>query len=589
VKRIGLLAVLFSALAVVACGQRGESVSDRPPRPPEAPTTAVFADVTGPTGLDFVHFNGMTGERFIVEMMGPGGALLDFDNDGDLDLLLRQGETLEAGRAVAPAATVASRPPTDRFFRNDLVASADGSPAVRFVDVTARSGLALTGYGLGAATGDFDNDGFVDLYLTDFGPNRLLRNRGDGTFTDVTLARGTGDSRWTAAATFVDFDLDGWLDLFVGNYIDFSFANHQPCFRASSALDYCGPMSYRPLPDALWRNRGDGSFEEATAAVGMVGPLGSTLGVIALDTDGDGRPDLAVANDAMENFLWRNTGDGTFSEEGLLRGIAVNQAGQREGSMGITAGDFDHDGDEDLFVTHMATETNTLYVNQGDGLFLDRSLPAGLATPSRAATAFGTSWIDYDNDGWQDLMAVNGEVKVIEALDRAGDPFPLHQKNQLFRNLGDGTFREVSSAAGPAFEASDVSRGALFGDLDNDGDTDVVIANNNGPARVLANQVGSAASWLGLRAVMGAGPRTVSGTRLEIREPDGTVLLRTIRTDGSYLSAGDPRALFGLGARGRERDVRVEWPGGPSQRFRDLPPRHYLTLRGSARPRVGTR
>jgi enediyne biosynthesis protein E4 len=470
-----------------------------------------------------------------------------------------------------------------------MVFATDGSPAVRFVDVTASSGLALTGYGLGAATGDFDNDGFVDLYLTDFGPNRLLRNGGDGTFADVTRARGTGDSRWTAAATFFDFDLDGWLDLFVGNYIDFSFANHQPCFRPSSALDYCGPMSYRPQPDALWRNRGDGSFEDATAAAGMVGPLGNTLGVIALDVDDDGRPDLAVANDAMENFLWHNVGNGMFSEEGLQRGIAVNQAGQREGSMGITAGDFDHDGDEDLFITHMATETNTLYVNQGDGVFLDRSLPAGLAAPSRAATAFGTSWIDYDNDGWQDLMAVNGEVKVIEALERAGDGFPLHQKNQLFRNLGDGTFREVSSAAGAAFEASEVSRGALFGDLDNDGDTDVVIANDNGPARVLINELGSVASWLGFRAVIGASPRTVSGTRLEVRGGDDGVLMRTIRSDGSYLSASDPRALFGLGARDVRREVRIDWPGGPHQLLRDLTPRRYLTLRGSARPVTAAR
>jgi hypothetical protein len=538
---------------------------------------AIFVDGTEMTGLDFVHFNGMSGERYIVEMMGPGGALLDFDNDGDLDVLLRQGEVLGLADLIDVAEVETSRAPTDRLFRNDLIVLDDGSRVVRFVDATVSSGLGLNGYGLGAATGDFDNDGLVDLYLTDYGANRLLSNQGDGTFTDVTEASGTGDSRWTAAATFVDFDEDGWLDLFVGNYIDFSFANHRRCFRPSSALDYCGPMSYRPLPDLLFRNLRDGSFEDATTAAGMVLSLGTTLGVVTVDVDDDGRPDLAVANDAMENYLWRSAGDGTFTEEGLLRGIAVNQSGRREGSMGIAAGDFDRDGDEDLFLTHMATETNTLYVNQGQGQFLDRSLPAGLATASRAATGFGTSWIDYDNDGWLDLMAVNGEVKVIEKLDRIGDPFPLHQKNQLFRNLGDGTFREVSTEAGAAFAISEVSRGALFGDLDNDGDTDVIVVNNNGPARVLLNELGSAAAWLGFRAVIGSLPRTISGTRIEIRGPDGGVLLRTIRTDGSYLSAGDPRALLGLGTRGQERDVQVQWPSGFNQRFRSLTPGHYLT------------
>jgi hypothetical protein len=272
VKRSSVPALLLTGLAIVACVQQGSTPSPVPP----SRESEIFVDVTESSGLDFVHFNGMSGERYIVEMMGPGGALLDFDNDGDLDVLLRQGTVLQPGEAGGATEVSESRPPTDRFFRNDPVASDDGSPAVRFVDVTEVSGLGLTGYGLGAATGDFDNDGLVDLYLTDFGPNRLLRNRGDGTFDDVTEESGTADSRWTAAATFVDFDRDGWLDLFVGNYIDFSFSNHRRCYRPSSALDYCGPMSYRPLPDVLYRNRADGTFEEATADAGMATALGST-------------------------------------------------------------------------------------------------------------------------------------------------------------------------------------------------------------------------------------------------------------------------------------------------------------------------
>ncbi len=525
----------------------------------------LFADATASSGLDFVHFNGMTGERYIVEMMGSGGALFDYDNDGDLDLWLRQGTALD------PDAREAAY--RDRLFRNDL----QDSGAVVFQDVTDTTGIEVRDYGMGIATGDYDDDGWVDLYLTNFGANRLLRNRGAGTFEDVTSGSGTADDRWSAPAVFADFDGDGRLDLYIGNYVDFSLANHRPCHE-SSAIDYCGPLSFQPQPDRLLRNRGDGTFEDVTARSGLAGSYGNALGGLARDFTGDGRIDLFVANDAMENQLWINAGDGTFREDALFRGCAVNGAGKREGSMGVSGGDIDGDGDLDLFITHLAAETNTLYLNDGRGVFTDGTLVAGLATPSRGFTGFGTSWLDYDNDGWLDLLAGNGEVKVIHEQERAGDPFPLRQTNQLFHNRGDGTFEDVSLAAGKAFELSAVTRGVIFGDVDNDGDTDVITVNNNGPARLLLNLTGQERHWLGVRLVGAEGGSAVEATRLELFRDAQPPLVRWAGSGGSYLSAHDPRVLFGLGARPQVTHLRVHWPRGPAEEYAVEAVDRYLTL-----------
>ena len=541
-----------------------------------------LADGAPAAGLDFMHFNGMSGEYYSAEIMGPGGALFDFDNDGDLDVYLVQGEMLGPGKTLrdalfGPPAGAASRA-GDRLYRNDLQVRADGTRTLRFTDVTAGSGLGIRGYGMGAATGDIDNDGWIDVYRTGLGANHLLRNNGDGTFTDVTARAGAGDPRWSVSASFVDYDRDGWLDLYVGNYVDPRLEDRIECFNRTGEKDYCGPQRYVPVPDRLLRNRGDGTFADVTAEALRGGEYGPALGVIAADLDGDGWQDLYVANDGEPNQLWLNQRDGTFLDGAWLAGVAVNRDGNAEGSMGVDAGDFDGDGDDDLFMTHIATETNTLYVNQGAGLFEDRTAQAGLGAPSLPYTGFGTAWFDLDNDGWLDLLVANGEIRTQEALVRANDPFPLHQRNQLFRNLGDGRFEEVGGTAGGAFRTSEVSRGAAFGDVDNDGDMDVLLTNNNGPVRLLLNRVGSRNPWVGLRLVGSDGRRDLLGARAAVYRAGRRVLWRRARTDGSYVSANDPRVLFGLGGAAPIERVRVVWPGGGAEEWSGVAVNRWTTL-----------
>ena len=592
------LAVLLLVLAACQTAEESGAARDGTPDPsagrfsPAAPPGEIFVDASSDVGLDFVHFNGMSGELYMVEMMGPGGALFDYDNDGDLDLWLRQGAMLGPGKklddALFPPRSAA--PLTDRLYRNDLGIGPDGSRTLRFTDVTEATGIEISDYAMGIAAGDYDNDGWVDLYLTNFGPNRMLRNNGDGTLSDVTSKTGTGDDRWSVPAVFADFDRDGWLDLYVGNYIDFNFTNHKVCFGPSSARDYCGPLSYRSEPDRLFRNRGDGTFEDFTVGSGLARTYGNALAVLAADLDGDSWLDLFVANDAQENHLWMNRGDGTFVENGLLAGCAVNSRGEREGSMGVSAGDFDRDGDPDLFLTHMATETNTLYVNHGDAMFDDDTLVAALAGPSRRFTGFGVAWIDFDNDGWLDLLTVNGEVRVIEELERAADPYPLHQTNQLFRNLGNGSFEEISDRAGAAFRVSDVSRGAVFGDVDNDGDTDVVVVNNNGPARLLLNRAGQRGHWLGLVLSSESGRLITQGAAVEVTSSAGAAFHRWTGSNGSYCSASDPRILIGLGESAGATGVRVRWPNGRTEAYAIEAGDTYVTLvEGDGEPGRGQR
>ncbi len=543
-------------------------------------TRPLFLDATGATGLDFRHFNGMSGEYYFPEMTGGGVALLDYDRDGDLDVYLVQGQMLPEDRAPERAILPPDRPAplSDRLYRNDLTRTGNGVPTVRLVDVTAASGLRATGYGMGVAVGDIDNDGWPDLYVTNFGPNQLLRNRGDGTFEDVTARSGADDPRWSVSATFLDYDRDGWLDLFVGDYVQFTIATHKRCRAATGAPDYCGPHSYAPVADRLLRNRGDGTFEDVTGSSGLERAQGAALGVVAADFDGNGWPDLYVANDGMANQMWMSRGDGTFEDRALLGGSALNMVGDPEAGMGVDAGDFDNDGDEDLFIAHLTQETSTLYRNTGGGDFRDETVATGLGSATFDATGFATGWLDFDNDGWLDLVMLNGAVKVIEALRRAGDPYPLHQTNQLFRNLGDGRFEEVTERAGAAFALSEVSRGAAFGDIDNDGDADLVVANNGGRARLLLNQTGQAAPWLGLRLVTRTAGRDMLGGRAGLDRSGAPSLWRWVRTGGSYAAARDPRIVFGLGGAPTVETARLTWPDGRRQHLREPPPRFYTTV-----------
>jgi len=555
--------------------------------PADPATSEIFVDRAAQAGIDFVHFNGMSGEYYYCEMMGSGGALLDYDNDGDLDAFLLQGTMLGPGKTLAEAKfpPAAGSDLRDRLYRSELVGSAGEASGLRFTDVTAGSGIETQDYGMGVAAADYDNDGWVDLYVANFGENRLFRNLGDGSFAEVTRETGTAESRWSVSASFLDFDRDGWLDLYVANYVDFSFVKHKECYASTSRREYCGPLSFNPLPDRLFRNRGDGTFEDASTSSGIVRSYGGALGVATADFNGDGWIDIYVANDETPNQLWINRKDGTFSNDAPLAGCALNVNGSAESSMGVAAADFDGDGDEDLFMTHLKDETNTIYVNDGRGWFEDRTFETNLGVQSVESTGFGTGWFDYDNDGWLDLLTVNGEVRELEELVRRGDPYPLHQPNQLFRNLGDGRFRETTGEAGAVFELSEVSRGAAFGDVDNDGDTDVLIVNNNGPARLLVNELAHAQRWLGVRLLGQAVDRDMLGARVVAVRPDSHDLWRRVRSDGSYGSASDPRVLFGLGQDANVHAVRVYWPGGRVEEWSDLQLDGYTTLReGSGQP-----
>ena len=583
--RSGVLLTLLMWMG--ACGGAPATPPPEPTPSSDAPAVSddhpeVFVDATAASGLDFTHVNGMSGEMYFNEMVGAGVALFDYDNDGDLDVYLVQGHMLgpdiEPGDASFEPGL--QGPLGDRLYRNDLEPSADGATVVSLTDVTDDSGIDARGYGMGVAAGDYDNDGWVDLYVLNYGPNQLWRNNGDGTFTDTTGAAGADDARWSVSGSFLDYDRDGWLDLYVGNYVNYSVANNVECFN--NIRTYCGPDGFVPVPDRLFRNRGDGTFEDATAVSQIGREYGPALGVPTADLDGNGWIDIYVANDLSENRSWMNQGDGTFVNTAQFNGSAYNDVGDAEAGMGVDAGDFDGDGDDDLFVSHLITQTNTLYVNDGSGLFEDRSTRTGVGPPSLAFTGFGTAWFDYDNDGWLDIFVANGAVDLIPRLVQAGDPYPLHQTNQLFRNLGDGRFAEVSSSAGSLFELSEVSRGAAFGDIDNDGDEDIVLTNNNGPARLLLNEVGNQRHWVGLRLLDPATGRDMLGTRVAVIPAGADPRWRRVRSDGSYASANDPRVLVGLGSISEVEGVQAIWPDGTLETWTSVPVDAWTTLtRGS--------
>lgn len=523
-----------------------------------------FSDITDEAGIDFRHDNGLSGDWHYPEIVGGGCALVDHDGDGRLDILFIQSGAVP--RRLADAEPPDRAP--SRLYRNTTT---DGR--IRFADVTDTAGLDARGYGLGVAVGDLTGNGHPDLYITNYGPNSLWRNNGDGTFTDITAASGTGDPGFSASASVADLDRDGRLDLFVSNYVVYDPADNPTCLAESTRRDYCGPSVFEAAGDTVYRNLGDGRFEDVTEAwLGDHPPLRG-LGTVVADFDADGLPDVFVANDGDQNQFWRNTGAG-FSEQALASGAAVNRHGRMEAGMGIGLADLQDDADWDLLLTHLTGESNTLYLNFGDGSFVDDTAAWGLQASTLPFTGFGAALADFDRDTRPDLIVANGAVRVIEARREAGEAYPLAQRDQLFRNTGR-RFEPVTgneAALAPA-----VGRGLAIGDVDNDGLRDVLVCNNHGAPRLLRNRTRVDGPWVGVRAVTGEPPRDALGAVASLA--GGAAQRQRVATDGSYLSAHDPRAVFALPAGAGEARVVVEWADGARERFGPLAAGHYHDLR----------
>jgi len=534
------LSLLRGAFAGFLCLIGGCSAG-KPPASSEEPW---FEDVTEAAGLSFVHVRAQDARFLFPEIMSGGAAWLDYDGDGLLDLYLVQGGALEPE---------ASPPPMNRLYRN----RGDGT----FTDVTASAEVGDTGYGMGCAVMDYDNDGDPDLYVTNVGKNRLFRNEGNGTFFDVTDRAGVGDAGWGASATFFDYDADGNPDLFVVNYVVWSPEQEIKCYTGGQQ-DYCMPANYNaPATDVLYRNTGDGSFLETTREAGLQEAKGNGLGVAPGDYDGDGDVDLYVANDGLPNQLWINNGDGTFTDRGLITGTAVNRQGRAEASMGVLSADFDGNGELDLFLTHLRDETNTLYLNRG-GFFEEVTIQAGLAAPSIQATGFGTGAADFDHDGFLDLYIANGRVGRTRSAE--GDD-PFGEPDHLFLGREGGRFEQVPPTTAFSMPVSDNSRSAAFGDYDNDGDVDVLVVTNGGRPHLLRNNAGVRGRWIQFQVVDEKG-REATGARLRLNGTKPSQARQVQRTY-SYQASNDPRVHFGLGQREDVAGVEVYWPGGTAEMF----------------------
>ena len=505
-----------------------------------------FVDITDQAGIDFQHVNAATGQKYLVETMGPGCAFLDYDGDGYLDIYLVNGAPLPGFQSEVP--------PANALYKNNQ----DGT----FSKVTGEAGAEGSGYGMGVASGDYNNDGFPDLYVTNYGSSLLYRNNGDGTFSETTEAAGVNNSAWGTSAAFFDYDNDGWLDLYVANYVDFRLENNTYCGVRSKYRSYCHPDEFDGVPDVLYHNNGDSTFSNVSELAGIADPAGKGLGVVAADFNQDGFQDVYVANDAVPNFLYINRGDGTFEEVGTLAGASYSLDGKAQSGMGTAVGDYNGDGYIDIFVTNLSNEGHTLYRRDGsDFFFNDVTFPSGIGGASLLMTGWGAGFFDYDNDGDEDIFVANGHV--MDNIELLNSSLNYLQPALLLENQ-IGKYVDVSSNSGAALSTLRAGRGLALGDIDNDGDIDVLISSCNQRPVLLRNDGGSRSHWLTIQAVGRASNR--DGIGVKVRLTAGRKIQRKeIVAGGSYLSSNDRRLHFGLGTTSVVDHIEIRWPSGKSQ------------------------
>ena len=522
----------------------------------ELPT---FTDVTKAAGIQFRHNNGKTEHKHIIETMGSGVVFFDYDTDGDADLYFVNGGPIPEETQNPAQAKLGNV-----LYRNE----GDG----HFIDVTETAGVGDTGYGMAASAGDIDNDGDADLYVANFGNDRLYRNNGDGTFTDITEAAGIDNSLWSIAAVYLDFDADGDLDIFVVNYLVYEVS--MPVTTYKGIVGYGHPRSYEGTPDVLYRNNGDGTFTNIAEAAGVTNPSeGRGMAAIACDYNNDGFPDIYVANDTNRNFMYHNNGDGTFTDESLFIGVGYDEKGVAEGSMGVDAGDYNGDGWFDLIVAN--SEKATLYKNEAGLFFVDATADSGLEQPTLPFVGFSPLFLDYDNDGYLDMFCANGHPQ--DVIDILTDHETYAQRDQLFRNNGDSSYTDVSETAGSYFTEPLVVRAAAMADYDNDGDTDIVIMNSNQRAILLRNDGGNLKNWVGLKLVGTRSNRDGIGAKVRL-VAGGATQIREVKSGSSYASGSDMRLLFGLDENQHVEKINIVWQSGATQELEAVSINQYLII-----------
>jgi hypothetical protein len=537
-----------------------------PPPGPQAASTVTFTDITAQTGISFKHAASVTSQKYLLEAMGGGVAMFDYDNDGRLDLYFGNGAHIDdpATKGAMPDKREA------RYWNRLYHQKPDGT----FEDVTERANVMGAGYAMGVAAGDYDADGFVDLYVTAYGSNILYRNRGDGTFEDVTRRAGVGGAGWSTSAGWIDYDRDGRLDLFVARYLDWDFERGNlycgdPRYRA-----YCHPDNFKGASNLLFHQKADGTFEDMSAAAKIADPGGKGLGIAFADFDDDGWTDIFVANDSVRQSLYRNRGDGTFEDVALLSGAGYDENGKTFAGMGVDAGDYDNDGSVDVFITALSNETYPLFHNNGDTTFTYATGTTGVGQITLLYSGWGTRFIDADNDGWRDLFVAQSHV--LDTIEKTSSYLRYRQTPLLMRNTGRG-FVNVSATAGKPFSQAITGRGAAFGDLDNDGDTDIVIGTLDGPPVILRND-GTRNHWVGITLAGSKSNRAGLGARVTVVDATGRHQTFDATTAGSYLASNDPRIICGLGTANGVRSIEVRWPGNRTQRIANPSIDRYLTI-----------